>query len=33
MKVELITTILQHLEIQDAEPVLQEYPDLVGEDN
>ena len=32
MKVELITTILQHLEIQDAEPVLQEYPDLVDED-
>jgi len=33
MKVELITTILQHLEIQDAEPVLQEYPDLIDEDN
>jgi 5-methylthioadenosine/S-adenosylhomocysteine deaminase len=33
LKVELITTILQHLEIQDAEPVLQEYPDLIDEDN
>ena len=33
MKAELITTILKHLEIQDAEPVLQEYPDLIGEDN
>ena len=32
MKAELITTILRHLEIQDAEPVLQEYPDLIGED-
>ncbi|MCJ7825439.1 MAG: amidohydrolase [Anaerolineales bacterium] len=31
MKAELITTILKHLEIQDAEPVLQEYPDLIGE--
>ena len=30
MKAELITTILNHLEIQDAEPVLQEYPDLIG---
>jgi 5-methylthioadenosine/S-adenosylhomocysteine deaminase len=33
MKAELITTILKHLEIQNAEPVLQEYPDLIGEDN
>ncbi len=32
-KAELITTILKHLEIQDAEPVLQEYPDLIGDDN
>ena len=33
MKAELITTILKHLEIQNAEPVLQEYPDLIGEYN
>jgi len=33
MKADLITTILKHLEIQDAEPVLQEYPDLIGEGN
>ena len=32
MKAELISTILKLLGLQDAEPVLQEYPDLMGED-
>ncbi len=33
MKAELITSIMKHLEIQDTEPVLLEYPDLIGNGN